>query len=338
MPRSQRIAAVATVATTATASVAAVGGAVFLLADRFVRELSRPGMSIADDASVWGSWRFPEEEMPPLEFRRPVIFHAADGTQLRGEFWAQPKPAPTIILSHGFRVPCAKFRPVAALEYRHGANILLFDYRGHGESEHIPTSGGIAEVRDLLAAIAVAAAQPETLPQSTFIHGFSMGAAVALLLPPHAEIAGIIADSPYARLDAFLHRVVTSQLRADSARWPRALQLLRTFIPLGSASAIAGGEVIFRLRFRHALVARPAARLRTRRRQKTATLPPLLLIHAKGDTLIPLADAEIIAQAAQQGGYAITTYYAESHTHCGAYGADPELYIAHMRDFMDRHR
>ncbi len=334
--RPQRIAAA--VATTATASMAAVGGAVFLLADRFVRELSRPGMSIADDASIWGSWRFPDAEMPPVEYRRPVLFHAVDGTQLRGEFWAQPAPAPTIILSHGFRVPCAKFRPVAALEYRHGANVLLFDYRGHGESAAIPTSGGVAEVRDLLAAVALAAAQPETLPRSIFIHGFSMGAAVALLLPPHAEIAGIIADSPYARLDAMLHRIITEQLRAGSAHWPRALRMLRTLIPLGSASAIAGGEVIFRLRFRHALVARPAARLRMSRRRASGTLPPLLLIHAKGDTLIPLADAKTIAEAARQGGYVVTTYYADSHTHCGAYGADPETYIAHMSDFMTGHR
>jgi predicted alpha/beta hydrolase len=59
-----------------------------------------------------------------------VTFQAADGTLLRGEFWAQTHSASTIIISHGFHFPSLHFRSVAALEYAHGANILLFDGRG----------------------------------------------------------------------------------------------------------------------------------------------------------------------------------------------------------------
>jgi uncharacterized protein len=83
-----------------------------------------------------------------------VTFPSADGTRLRGEFWAQTQSAPTIIIiSQGFHFPGVHFRSVAALEYAHGANILLFDYRGHGESSLIPTTCGNAEVNDLVAAM-----------------------------------------------------------------------------------------------------------------------------------------------------------------------------------------
>jgi alpha-beta hydrolase superfamily lysophospholipase len=329
----------AAIAATSSAAIVGmtVGAASLVLADRFVRELTKPGEVIDPDAPVWGGWCFPAlGALPPEELRRPVTFFASDGTRLQGEFWAQPEPAPTIILSHGFRLPCVNFRPIAALEYRDGCNVLLFDYRGHGDSAIIPTSGGNAEVRDLAAAVRLAAYQPETLPGSIFIHGFSMGAAVALLLPPHPAVVGIIADSPFARLDDMLQRIITSQLRAGSAGWPLLLRPLRAFIPACTAAVINGAKVIFRVRFRHPLVARPEARLR-HRRAPTRT-PPLLIFHTTDDPLIPLAHAERIARAAQAAGTPVETHYAASAIHCGAYAADPAAYIAHLRAFVERYR
>jgi alpha-beta hydrolase superfamily lysophospholipase len=335
MKTGQRIAVAAT--TSAAVMGMTVGGACFLIADKFVRELTRPGEVIDPDAPAWGGWRFPQlGALPDAQYRRRVTFLASDGTRIEGEFWAQPQPAPTIIISHGFRLPSAQFRSVAALEYGYGCNVMLFDYRGHGDSAAIPTSGGNGEVRDLLAAVRVAAYQPETLSGNIFIHGFSMGAAIALLLPPQPEIAGIIADSAYARLDDMLHRIVTHQLRADSDAWPRALRPLRALIPVGSTAAIAGAKVIFRMRFHYPLVARPETLMRQRRKHLTKT--PLLLLHAVGDPLIPLAHAERIARAAESAGTPVETYFAASQVHCGAYGFDPVEYNAHIQAFVERNR
>ncbi len=329
------------IALAATTSVAVmgmtVGGACLLIAEKFVRELTRPGETIDPNAPVWGGWRFPQlSELPPEQCRRAITFPSTDGTRIEGEFWAQPQPAPTIIISHGFRLPRVQFRSVAALEYRYGCNVMLFDYRGHGDSEAIPTSGGNAEVRDLHSAVRVAASQPETLAGNIFIHGFSMGAAIALLLPPQPEVAGIIADSPYARLDDMLHRIITSQLRAGSDAWPRPLRPLRSLIPAGSTAAIAGARVIFRLRFHHPLVAMPETQMHQQRKRATKT--PLLLIHAAGDPLIPLKHAERIACAAERAGTPVRTYYAASNVHCGAYGSDPATYVEHLQAFVERHR
>lgn len=119
----------------------AIGGATWLLGRRFLDEFTRPGVTVEQGTPQWGGWTFPTSVMePPEELQRAVTFQAADGALLRGEFWAQTHRAPTIVLSHGFHLPSRSFRSVAALEYAHGANILLFDYRGHGESASLPTT------------------------------------------------------------------------------------------------------------------------------------------------------------------------------------------------------
>ena len=174
-----------------------MGSVTLALGHRFLVEFTRPGVTIKPGTPQWSGWIFPEAVAePPQELQRAVTFQSTDGTRLYGEFWTQTHSAPTIIISHGFHFPSVHVRSVAALEYAHGANILLFDYRGHGESMLIPTTCGNAEVNDLVAAVDIAARQPQTSLGQVYIHGFSMGAAVAILLPPHAAIAGIIADSP----------------------------------------------------------------------------------------------------------------------------------------------
>jgi alpha/beta superfamily hydrolase len=111
------------------------------------------------------------------------------------------------------------FRSVAALEYSYGANILLFDYRGHGESMLKPTTCGNAEVHDLVAALNLVASQAETASGQVYIHGFSLGAAVALLLPPHPAVAGVIADSAYARLDDMIRVLILQILDQQTSGW-----------------------------------------------------------------------------------------------------------------------
>jgi uncharacterized protein len=220
------------------------------LANRFIDELSRPHQELDETqlpAQVAAGWRMPEGIVePPIALQRPLAFQAANGLRLRGEFWAQPQPAPTIVLCHGYRTSRVRLRPVAALEYAHGFNVFLFDFRGHGESAHVPTTGGVAEVRDLEAALGVAVAQPETQPGRVILHGFSMGAAIALLAPPHPDVAAIIADSSYARLDAILRHYVRLTLASGSARWRPQLRELSRLFPLLAWGAVSASAALTR--------------------------------------------------------------------------------------------
>src|SRR5258708_7790720 len=190
-------------------SIAATSG-LAILAHYFVDQLSRPHTLPDQDFFTW-KLPHPEPE-PPASQKRSLLFRTSDGKLLSGDFWAQSHPAPTVIICHGYRITRTYLRPVAALEYKYGYNILLFDFRGHGESESVATSGGNAEVHDLEAALTVASQQPETLPGKIVIHGFSMGAAIALLTSPRPGLPAILSHSPYPRLDDILRQFVRSQL------------------------------------------------------------------------------------------------------------------------------
>ena len=317
------------------AGVAATTGLI-LLAHLFVEELSRPHMTIDSEHFVW---KMPEPlAEPPISLQRALLFHTSDGKLLRGEFWAQPHPAPTVIICHGYRVSGAALRPVATLEYVRGYNIMLFDFRGHGESEGANLSGGNAEVHDLEAAIAVALRQPETLPGKIILHGFSMGAAIALLMPPHPDVVAIVADSPYAHLDSILQSFVHWQLMEIARSWPPSLRWSQTMFHAISWGTVAVSGPIYRLRFRQKLMAHPAGsmkRWRTGlRKVRDFRIPPVLLIHGTADQFIPFTHARQIIKQAHKHNIPLQTYFAEGSNHCAAYGDNPQKYIETLQQFV----
>lgn len=313
--------------------------AVTMLAHHFVEEFSRPHNGLPDSVFTWSMTQVAGE--PPPAQQRAITFTASDGTQLRGDFWAQPYPAPTIVLCHGYRISRAHLRPAAAMEYAYGYNVFFFDFRGHGDSEGVLTSAGNAEVRDLEAALAVVAMQPESLPGRIIIHGFSMGAAVALLTPPRADVVAIIADSPYARSDDVMRRMVGYVLIDQSKRlapWFRpSAQLLAAL----SWCIVFASTVVFRLRYGYSVVARPATSFRRWNARSKRALQqhaiPILLIHSAGDTLIPIEHARQIAAEARAHGVLLETYFVNAQAHCGAYDCDPKQYNAVLQSFLERH-
>jgi uncharacterized protein len=175
---------------------------------------------------------------------------------------------------------------------------LLFDFRGHGESESRATSGGNAEIHDLEAALAVVRQQAETMPGKIIIHGFSMGASIALLLGPQPDVAAIIADSPYASLDEILQRIMHWQLINKSINWAPFMLPLRNGFHILTWATLVMSTIVFRLRFGHTLHARPASNFKRWQAQTKGLIlqryPPILLIHGAKDTAIPIKHAHQI--------------------------------------------
>jgi alpha-beta hydrolase superfamily lysophospholipase len=316
-----------------------VTGSLALLAHLFVNEFSRPHTPLQDIDLTWG---MPEPiGEPPASLQHSLLFQTSDGTLLCGEFWAQQRPAPTIVLCHGYRISRTHLRPVAELQYACGYNVFFFDFRGHGDSDSVLTSVGNAEVLDLEAALFAASQQPETLPGKMIIHGFSMGAAVALLTPPHPDVVAIIADSPYARSDDIMRRAIHHRLVEISHQWLPLFQPLRLLFPAITWSTAALCTIDFRLRFGFSMVARPVTSFKRWRARSKQTLPqraiPILLIHSAGDTLIPIEHAHQIAAEARAHDVTLETYFVEQVNHCGAYGYHPLRYTSVVHRFLSRH-
>src|SRR5262249_18217822 len=152
-----------------------------------------------------------------------------------------------------------------------------------------------------------------------------------LLAPPHPDVAAIVADSSYARLDAILRHYVMLTLAAGSAGWHPPLRELSRLFPLVAWSAVSASRVLFRIRFGQPLTSCPAAvfsrPLARRAAAQPVPRPPILLIHGAGDGFVPIAHARRIANAARASGAHLETYFVECEGHCAAYGHDPERYV-----------
>ena len=138
---------------------------------------------------------FPDRDVPSpgvtgLADVDVVRIPAADGVTLQGWFLpsrAQPPP-PTVIVFNGNAGNRAYRAPLAAALRSQGLSVLLFDYRGFGDSGGSPTEQGLYE--DARAVRRYLAARSDVRADRLVYFGESLGTAVAIRLavehPPAA--------------------------------------------------------------------------------------------------------------------------------------------------------
>ena len=144
--------------------------------------------------------------IPPSRFGvtfEDAQFSSSDGIKLKGWFIKGNGKGrvPTVIICHGLGANRSDFTELAAGLSRNGYNTLLFDFRGHGESERKASSFGYLEQRDLLGAIRYIKERKDVDAEEIAVYGFSMGGAVAVLTAAEtSDIKGVIADSSFTTL------------------------------------------------------------------------------------------------------------------------------------------
>jgi len=199
-----------------------------------------------------------------------VSFSARDGVLLQG--WFVPRqdtqPAKTIILLHGWPADKGNILPAMAFltkEY----NLLLFDFRGLGQSQGFYSTIGVQETKDLQAAISYLKSRDIT---EVGVWGFSMGGAVALMTAPDApEIRAITSEASYAKLDmlasqAFRMPLVNRPLVFLSVLWAK----LFLDVDISKASPVDSARSLD---------------------------IPILLIHSTDDEVIPFSHAQVLQEA-----------------------------------------
>lgn len=113
-------------------------------------------------------------------------FVATDGVKLAGNFLKGREGAPAIVLCHDRGADRSGVLRVAILLNNVGYSVLVFDFRGHGESGDGAVTLGIREREDVLGAIAYLRNRPD-VPSGYGVWGIGMGAYAALLAAPEAE-------------------------------------------------------------------------------------------------------------------------------------------------------
>jgi dipeptidyl aminopeptidase/acylaminoacyl peptidase len=127
-----------------------------------------------------------------------VSFVANDGVTLRG-WYIPPENGAIIILAHGYAHNRLMLLPEAQFLSEQGYGALLFDFRGHGESDDALVTLGDHEQRDMNAAIDFVAAQPGV--EEIGALGFSMGAATLIQVAAQDDrLSAIIVEAAFPTL------------------------------------------------------------------------------------------------------------------------------------------
>ncbi|MBP5233640.1 MAG: alpha/beta hydrolase [Planctomycetes bacterium] len=232
----------------AAALYAAIVFFVWLFQERLI--FLRPRRLRASPADF--SWPFAELRLIPAG--------AAPGEFVHG--WLLPPPAPdapVVIYCHGIAHNVSHRLDVAALYREAGCGVVMFDYRGFGQSAGRPSEA--ATVADALAAWEHVVKDLAIPPSRVVIHGHSLGSGVA------AWLAATVAPAATGTAAGTLPRLV---LEAAFTDLPAVAQRVLPYVP-----------------------ARWLCRPQYRSREHLSrTRCPALFVHSPDDRLGPIAMGE----------------------------------------------
>jgi fermentation-respiration switch protein FrsA (DUF1100 family) len=139
---------------------------------------------------------------PRTKFQLPyeeVYFTASDAIRLSGWWIPAERPRGTLLLLHGSPHSRQEVLPQAPYLHDAGYDLLLFDWRAHGQSEGDFTSLGYYEQRDLAAALDYASGRGHGKVGAL---AMSVGAATAILEGAHNQrLRALVADSTLATIE-----------------------------------------------------------------------------------------------------------------------------------------
>ena len=184
-----------------------------------------------------------------------VTFPAPDNVMLSGWFLRGRPSYPVILLCHDLGASRSMLLNSAAPLNHAGFPILLFDFRGHGQSGGKGSTLGVDERLDVEGAIAYLRSRNDTVKDRFGVWGIGMGAyAATLAAKDEPAIVALALDALYPDVPTQLDRMVRADAPpAVSAVMP-LLHLfyepyfgfrLRRFSVAGSLSALADRNFLF---------------------------------------------------------------------------------------------
>lgn len=257
----------------------------------------------------------PHNRPPRLDIQREVpgasawSTTTADGLTLRGWYLPTRERRRLIVLVHGLWGGWDNMAGIGRDLNQRGYDVLLFDLRGHGQSDPARLSMGKAERLDLRAILAWADRHGFPSERVGWL-GHSMGASTILMEGvDNPEIRAVVADSPYGDLPELLE----TQLSQHS-------HLPHAFNP----GILFAAHRVFGLDAENLVPIRLAPHWGAR---------PMLLLHGEADTTVPVQQARRLARALGPSCRLLTWPGVE---HVEIYQDDPDRYIDLVDKFFQK--
>lgn len=207
----------------------------------------------------------------------PVNFRTADGLALSGWFMEERGADATVLICHGLGANKGNFIDFLSLFAGRGYNALIFDFRGHGDSDGHTSTFGMFEAADVRAAVDWLKSSRPTQARHVFGLGSSMGAMAlvrAAAIDPRIE--AVVLDSAF--LSA--HELARQQARRIPVLGPAYVELV-----LAGVSLHAGRSM------REVDASSAIAEISPR---------PVILIHGQDDMLIPPQNMDLLYERARE--------------------------------------
>jgi alpha-beta hydrolase superfamily lysophospholipase len=140
------------------------------------------------------------EKVSPAAGIEAVAFRASDGVELKGWWWRGSDPSRAVLLLHGLVANRLQMLPRAKWLHQLGYSVLLFDFRGCGESGGHATLG-YDERLDVAAALQFL--REKESGAAIVLLGQSMGAAAAVMAVDQWEgVKGAVLEHLYDRIES----------------------------------------------------------------------------------------------------------------------------------------
>ncbi len=269
------------------------------------------GVGLFVAAWLTATVRQPTEQTPANEGLgfQEVAFKSTDGLDLKGWWIPGDGRSRAVVLVHGLEGSKSgqHVLKTASVYSQAGYGVLMFDLRGHGESEGKRTTVGYQEVRDVQGALSWLEEQGFE-PGEVVLHGWSMGGATVVRAAPQTGVAAVIEESGYADLPLLLRDRLPQSSGLPSFFNPGIFLMANLFLDFDPWSV--------------------------RPEEDVATLSeegvPLLIIHSTDDEVVPFGQAEMLSASYPDA----EVWKVEGYGHVEAY-SHPE-YRQKLLDFLER--
>jgi fermentation-respiration switch protein FrsA (DUF1100 family) len=190
--------------------------------------------------------------------KEDVTIASANNAQLHGWYYRVANARGTVIISHGNAGNISYRIPLIRMLIHEKLSVLAYDYQGYGKSTGTPTIDNVC--RDGLAAYDFLTKQRNVDPAKIIVYGESLGGGIASYTAANRKVGGIILQSTFSSLPHIARKRMALMRFYPDFLFPKN--------KLDSAKLLED---------EHA---------------------PLLIVHGRIDSIIPVEEAEVIFKRA----------------------------------------